>query len=39
MPSGARHQTSTMQFIAIEVLKGKGHTYQHNLESFFYVFI
>jgi hypothetical protein len=28
-----------MQFIAIEVLEGNGHTYRHDLESFFYVFI
>ncbi|KAH6708844.1 hypothetical protein BKA61DRAFT_696717 [Leptodontidium sp. MPI-SDFR-AT-0119] len=23
----------------VEVLEGKGHTYRHNLESFFYVFV
>jgi hypothetical protein len=39
MPSGATHRTGTMQFMAIEVLQGKGHTYRHDLESFFYVFI
>jgi hypothetical protein len=39
LPSGARHRTGTMQFMAIEVLEGKGHTYRHDLESFFYVFI
>jgi serine/threonine protein kinase len=39
MPSGARHRTGTMQFMAIEVLEGKGHTYRHDLESFLYVFI
>jgi hypothetical protein len=39
VPSGASHQTGTMQFMAIEVLQGKGHTYRHDLESFFYVFI
>jgi hypothetical protein len=39
MPSGARHRTGTMQFMAIEVLEGKGHTYRHDLESFFYVFV
>ncbi|KAF7951951.1 hypothetical protein EAE96_007248 [Botrytis aclada] len=39
MPSGARHRTGTMQFIAIEVLEGNGHTYRHDLESFFYVFL
>jgi hypothetical protein len=38
LPSGASHQTGTMQFMAIEVLQGKGHTYRHDLESFFYVF-
>jgi Fungal protein kinase len=39
IPSGASHRTGTMQFMAIEVLQGKGHTYRHDLESFFYVFI
>jgi len=39
MPSGARHRTGTMQFMAIEVLGGKGNTYRHDLESFFYVFV
>ncbi|KAL5318088.1 hypothetical protein ACEPPN_015192 [Leptodophora sp. 'Broadleaf-Isolate-01'] len=39
VPSGASHRTGTMQFMAIEVLQGKGHTYRHDLESFFYVFI
>ncbi len=39
MPSRARHRTGTMQFMAIEVLEGKGHTYRHDLESFFYVFV
>ena len=38
LPSGASHRTSTMQFMAIEVLQGKGHTYRHDLESFLYVF-
>ncbi len=37
--SGASHRTGTMQFMAIEVLQGKGHTYRHDLESFFYVFV
>lgn len=37
--SGASHRTGTMQFMAIEVLQGKGHTYRHDLESTFYVFI
>ena len=39
MPSGTCHWIGTIQFMAIEVLEGKGHTYQHDLESFFYVFI
>jgi predicted transcriptional regulator len=39
VPSGASHRTGTMQFMAMEVLQGKGHTYRHDLESFFYVFI
>ncbi|OBT40386.1 hypothetical protein VE00_10085 [Pseudogymnoascus sp. WSF 3629] len=39
VPSGASHRTGTMQFMAIEVLHGKGHTYRHDLESFFYVLI
>jgi len=39
MLSGVSHRTGTMQFMAIEVLQGKGHTYWHDLESFFYVFI
>ncbi|KAI9770216.1 MAG: hypothetical protein M1839_003244 [Geoglossum umbratile] len=38
-PSGARHRTGTMEFMAIEVLKGMAHTYRHDLESFFYVFL
>ncbi|KAI9764729.1 MAG: hypothetical protein M1840_008121 [Geoglossum simile] len=38
-PSGARHQTGTMEFMAIEVLEGRAHTYRHDLESFFYVFL
>ena len=37
--SGARHQTGTMEFMAIEVLQGIDHTYRHDLESFFYVLI
>jgi hypothetical protein len=37
--SGARHWTGTMEFMAIEVLKGKAHTYRHDLDSFFYVFL
>jgi hypothetical protein len=37
--SGARHRTKTMEFMAIEVLKDKAHTYRYNLELFFYVFL
>jgi hypothetical protein len=39
VPSGARHRTGTMEFMAIEVLEGRAHTYRHDLESFFYVFL
>ncbi len=43
----ARHITGTLQFIAIQILKGGldlktisiKHTYQHNLKSFFYIFL
>ncbi|KAF2453067.1 hypothetical protein BDY21DRAFT_388293 [Lineolata rhizophorae] len=38
-PSGARHRTGTMEFMAIEVLRGKQHTYRHDVESFFYVIV
>ncbi|KAI8947232.1 hypothetical protein F4801DRAFT_605651 [Xylaria longipes] len=38
-PTEVRQQTSTMQFIAIEVLRRKIHTYRHDLESFFYVLL
>ncbi|KAI5917190.1 serine/threonine-protein kinase Sgk2 [Camillea tinctor] len=38
-PSGARHQTGTIQFMAIEVLRKTDHTYRHDLESFFYVLL
>ena len=37
--SGARHQTGTMEFMAIEVLQRAAHTYRHDLESFFYVLL
>ena len=37
--SGARHQTGTMQFMAIEVLRKAAHTFRHDLESFFYVLL
>lgn len=39
LPSGASHRIGTMLFMAIEVLQGKGHTYRHDLESFFYVLV
>jgi hypothetical protein len=38
-PSEARHRTGTMEFMAIEVLEGRSHTYRHDLESLFYVFL
>jgi hypothetical protein len=38
-PSGVRYRTGTMQFMAIGVLKGESHTYRHDLESIFYVFL
>ncbi|KAH0537305.1 hypothetical protein FGG08_005895 [Glutinoglossum americanum] len=38
-PSGARHRTGTMEFMAIEILEGRAHTYRHDLELFFYVFL
>ncbi|RCI16304.1 hypothetical protein L249_2827 [Ophiocordyceps polyrhachis-furcata BCC 54312] len=34
--SGARCRTGTMEFMAIEVLRGISHTYRHDLESFLY---
>ncbi|OJD20326.1 hypothetical protein ACJ73_08340 [Blastomyces percursus] len=37
--SGARCRTGTMDFMAIEVLLNIGHTYRHDLESFFYVLL
>ena len=37
--SGARYQTGTMEFMAIEVLLGIDHTYRHDLESFFYLLL
>ncbi len=37
--SGARHQTGTMEFMAIQVLRCISHTYWHNLKSFFYIFL
>ncbi|KAG6266240.1 hypothetical protein E4U47_005952 [Claviceps purpurea] len=38
-PSGQRHRTGTIEFMAIGVLLGRQHTYRHDLESFLYVFI
>ncbi|KAG6095123.1 hypothetical protein E4U31_006003 [Claviceps sp. LM219 group G6] len=38
-PSGRRHRTGTIEFMAVEVLLGQQHTYRHDLESFLYVFI
>lgn len=38
-PSGARHQTGTIQFMAVEVFRTVDHTYRHDLESFFYVLL
>ena len=37
--SGARHQTGTMEFMAIEVLRRVPHTYRHDVELFFYVLL
>jgi hypothetical protein len=39
VPSGASHRAGTMQFMAIEVFYGKGHTYRHDFESCFYAFM
>ncbi|KAG6091945.1 hypothetical protein E4U30_006127 [Claviceps sp. LM220 group G6] len=38
-PSGARHRTGTIEFMAVGVLRGEEHTYRHDLESFLYVLI
>ena len=38
-PSGARHQTGTVEFMAIQVLQKTAHTHRHDLESFFYVLL
>lgn len=37
--SGAWQLTGTVQYMAIEVLQDKAHTYRHDLESFLYVLI
>jgi Fungal protein kinase len=38
-PTGARHRTGTMEFMAIEILKGTAYIYRHGLESVFYVLL
>lgn len=38
-PSAARRRAGTMEFMAIGTLLGHEHTYRHDLESFFYVFL
>jgi hypothetical protein len=35
----AEQDTGPEEFMAIEVLEGRAHTYRHDLESFFYVFL
>ncbi len=37
--TGGRHMTGTMEFMAIDVLRGVEHTYRHDLESFFYLLL
>lgn len=37
--TGGKHMTGTMEFMAIDVLRGVEHTYRHDLESFFYVLL
>jgi serine/threonine protein kinase len=37
--TGGRHMTGTMDFMAIDVLRGVEHTYRYDLESFFYVLL
>jgi Fungal protein kinase len=37
--SEAKHRTGTKPFLAIGVLLKESHTYRHDLESFFYVFL
>ncbi|KAG5951509.1 hypothetical protein E4U57_006869 [Claviceps arundinis] len=37
--SGARYLTGTIQFMAVDVLRRKGHTYRHDVESFFYLLL
>ncbi|KAL1978298.1 hypothetical protein VTN31DRAFT_1157 [Thermomyces dupontii] len=38
-PSGARCRTGTLEFMAIEVLVNRDHSYRHDLESFLYVLL
>lgn len=38
-PTAAPHRASTNEFMAIGALEGMPHTYRHDLESFYYVFI
>ena len=38
-PSGARCRTGTMEFMAVDALLNRDHTYRHDLESLFYVLI
>lgn len=37
--STTHHRTGTMEFMAIGALYREAHTYRHDLESFFYVFL
>lgn len=39
LDSTSRHRTGTIEFMAIGVMDGELHTYRHDLESFFYVFL
>ena len=36
---GGRYMTGTMEFMAIDVLRGAEHTYRHDLESLFYLLL
>lgn len=38
-PTGIKYRTNIMEFMTIKMLEGKTHTYRHNLELFFYVFL
>lgn len=37
--TGARHQTGTVKFMAVQVLREVAHTYRHDLDSFLYVLL